>query len=145
MQQSFPKFGSSLDGMAIALSAACVVHCLLLPLLIVLFPILGSTVLADESFHGLLLVLIIPSSALAFYLGCRQHGDGSVLWLGLTGIFLLTVAAAVGVAGLGIVGEKLLTGAGGALLATGHVINFRRCRARRCEERSFCHEAETGA
>lgn len=145
MQQSFPKLGTSLDGMAIALSAACVIHCLLLPVLIILFPILGSTVLADESFHGLLLVLIIPSSALAFYIGCRQHGDGSVLWLGLTGISLITLAAALGVAGLGVVGEKLLTGTGGMLLATGHVINFRRCRSRRCEERSLCHGAETGA
>jgi glucose-6-phosphate-specific signal transduction histidine kinase len=144
LQQSLPKLGPSLDGMAIALSAACVIHCLLLPVLIILFPILGSTVLADESFHRLLLVLIIPSSALAFYLGCRQHGDGSVLWLGLTGILLITLAAAVGVAGLGAGGEKLLTGAGGALLASGHVINFRRCRARRCEEQSLCHEAGTG-
>lgn len=145
LQHSFTRLGSSLDGMAIALSAACVIHCLALPLLIILFPILGSTVLADDSFHGLLLILIIPSSALAFYVGCRQHGDGSVLWLGLTGICLLTVAAALGTTFLGIAGEKLLTGAGGTLLAIGHVTNFRRCRARRCEERALCHGAGTRA
>jgi len=144
LRQAFSKLGFSLDGAAIALSAACVVHCLLLPLLIILFPILGSSILADESFHGLLLVLIIPSSALAFYLGCRQHGDGSVLWLGLAGIALLSLAAALGIEGLGVVSEKMLTGAGGALLATGHVINFRRCRARRCEESSACREIEAG-
>jgi len=145
LRQAFSKFGNSLDGVAIAISAACVVHCLLLPVLIVLFPILGSTTLADEGFHSLLLVLIIPSSALAFYIGCRQHGDGSVLWLGLAGISLLSLAAAIGIEGLGILGEKLLTGIGGTLLATGHVINFRRCRARRCEEHSACHSAEVGA
>lgn len=145
MPQTPSKFGSSLDGLAIAMSAACMIHCLLLPVLIVLFPILGSTVLADDSFHGLLLVLIIPSSVLALYLGCRQHGDGSVLWLGLAGISLLTVAAVIGIDGLGLVGEKLLTGVGGVLLATGHVFNFRRCRARRCEEQSACRTAEAGA
>jgi len=102
-------------------------------------------VLTDEHFHGLLLVLIIPSSALALYLGCRQHGDGSVLWLGLGGISVLGLAAGFGTDGLGILGEKLLTGAGGALLATGHALNFRRCRARRCEEQSVCLGADANA
>lgn len=145
MRQASARFTSSLDGMAIAMSAACVIHCLLLPVLIILFPILGSTVLADESFHGLLLVLIIPSSALALYLGCRQHGDGSVLWLGMGGICLLGLAAGLGVGSLGIFHEKLLTGIGGALLAVGHALNFRRCRARRCEEHAACFGADANA
>jgi hypothetical protein len=130
------KLGISLDGAAIAMSAACILHCLLTPLLVILFPILGSTAFADDSFHGLLLVLIIPTSTIAFYIGCRQHGDGSVLLLGVSGILVLVAAALLGTTGLGIVGEKIATGIGGTLLALGHVQNFRRCRVRQCEERT---------
>lgn len=137
------KLGISLDGAAIAMSAACILHCLLTPLLVILFPILGSTAFADDSFHGLLLVLIIPTSALAFYIGCRQHGDGSVLLLGVAGMLVLLAAALLGIAGLGLVGEKIATGIGGTLLALGHVLNFRRCRSRQCEERAARHATPT--
>ena len=128
------KLGISLDGAAIVMSAACILHCLLTPLLVILFPILGTTAFADDSFHGLLLVLIIPTSAMAFYIGCRQHGEGSVLLLGIAGMLVLAVAALLGIAGLGVAGEKITTGIGGTLLALGHIQNFRRCRARQCEE-----------
>jgi hypothetical protein len=137
------KLGISLDGAAIAMSAACILHCLLTPLIVILFPILGSTAFADDSFHGLLLVLIIPTSALAFYIGCRQHRDGSVLLLGVGGILVLLAAALLGIAGLGVVGEKIATGIGGTLLALGHVLNFRRCRTHQCEERAARHVTPT--
>lgn len=134
LKQLAKTLGISLDGAAIAMSAACILHCLLTPLLVILFPILGSTAFADDAFHGLLLVLIIPTSAIALYTGCRQHGDGSVLGLGIAGMLVLLAAAVLGVTGLGVVGEKIATGIGGTLLALGHVQNFRRCRARQCEE-----------
>ena len=135
-QHPYPQAGKSLDGMAIAMSLACILHCLLLPVLIVVFPILGSTILAEESFHGLLLILIIPTSSVALYLGCRQHGEGLVLWLGIVGMAILALAAWLGIGVLGVSGEKALTALGGTLLASAHVLNFRRCRALSCEERA---------
>ena len=142
MRQRISNTGSALDGLAIAMSVACVMHCLMLPVLVVLFPILGSTVMANESFHGLLLFLIIPSSLLALYMGCRQHGDGWVLALGITGLVILAAAAALGTEALGVEGEKALTGLGGTVLAIGHWKNFRRCRTRRCEEQTAFATAE---
>lgn len=132
--QHRPAHSSKLDGLAIVMSLACMLHCLMLPLLVVVFPIIGATMLADDHFHGLLLVVIIPTSTLALYLGCRQHGDGTVLWLGLSGIGILAVAAVMGIQHLGLVGEKAVTCAGGVLLVVAHLLNFRRCRVRRCEE-----------
>lgn len=145
MRQRLVSFNLPLDGVAIAMSAACVIHCLCLPLLMVLFPIVGATALANESFHILLLALIIPTSGLAVYLGCREHGDGAVIWLGCAGIGVLAGAAWMGIATLGVAGEKLLTTSGGILLAAGHVLNFRRCRTRRCEEEAACRSAEATA
>ncbi len=142
MSQRITNTGSALDGLAIAMSVVCVLHCLMLPVFVVLFPVLGSTAMADESFHGLLLFLIIPSSLLALYMGCSRHGDGWVLGLGITGLAILLAAAGLGTEALGLAGEKALTVFGGTVLAIGHWKNFRRCRERRCEERSACAAAD---
>lgn len=145
MRKTKGELGSTLDGIAVAMSVACILHCLLAPVLIILFPILGSSLFADHHFHALLLLFIIPTSLLALYLGCRQHGDGSVLWLGIGGICILTVAALLGPETLGGYGEKLVTGVGGLVLAAGHVQNFRRCRAVSCEEKAGCAAAQAAS
>jgi hypothetical protein len=131
----------TLDGVAIGISALCVLHCLLAPLAVLAFPIIGSSLWASHEFHAWLLVLILPSSALALYLGCRKHRSGTVLGLGLTGMAVLVIAAVLGPAVLTEIGEVLVTGAGGTLLAISHVMNYRRCRALRCEERACTEHA----
>ena len=131
----------TLDGVAISISAVCVLHCLLAPLAVLAFPIIGSSLWASHEFHAWLLELILPSSALALYLGCREHRSGSVLGLGLAGMGVLIVAAALGPEVLTELGEVLVTGAGGTLLAISHVLNYRRCRALRCEERACAEHA----
>ena len=131
----------TLDGVAISISAVCVLHCLLAPLAVVAFPIIGSSLWASHEFHAWLLVLILPSSALALYLGCREHRSGTVLGLGLAGMVVLIVAAVLGPEVLTELGEVLVTAAGGTLLAISHVLNFRRCRALRCEEEACAEHA----
>jgi hypothetical protein len=131
----------TLDGVAISISAVCVLHCLLAPLAVLAFPIIGSSLWASHEFHAWLLVLILPSSTLALYLGCREHGSGKVLGLGLTGMAVLIAAAVLGPEVLTELGEVLVTGVGGTLLAVSHVLNFRRCRALRCEERACAEHA----
>ena len=132
---------TTIDGVAIAISALCVLHCLVAPLAVVAFPFIATSVWASHEFHAWLLVLILPSSALALYLGCRRHRSGAVLGLGLAGMAVLVTAAVLGPASLTAPGEVLMTGAGGALLATSHIMNFRRCRRLRCEERACAEHA----
>lgn len=125
--------GAPADRLAITVSAVCLLHCLLTPALVLLFPVLGSTIVGDHAaFHGLLLALIVPSSVLAFWLGLKRHRDRRVLALGATGLAVLVLAAVLGPEGLGVTGEKLVTGVGGVVLAAGHVLNFRLCRALSC-------------
>jgi len=132
---------TTLDGVAISISALCVLHCLLAPLVVLAFPIFGASLWASHEFHAWLLVLILPSSALALYLGCRQHRSGIVLGLGLSGIAVLLIAAALGPEVLGELGEILVTGLGGTLLAGSHVLNYRRCRTIQCEEQACASHA----
>jgi peptidoglycan/LPS O-acetylase OafA/YrhL len=132
----------TIDGMAIAISALCVLHCLVAPIAVLVFPILATSLWASHEFHAWLLALILPSSALALWLGCRRHRSGLILGLGLAGMAVLVLAAVLGPQALTGPGEVLVTALGGALLAAGHVLNFRRCRALQCEERDCArHQA----
>lgn len=121
-----------LDILAISVSGLCAVHCLLTPLALILFPVLGGTVLAGEDFHQMLLWVILPTSSLALWLGCRRHKDRRVLLMGLVGLSLLLLAAFFAHEWIGEWGERLVTVVGSAIMAAGHLRNYRLCRSDQC-------------
>ena len=84
------------DKAAVVLSLACAMHCLILPVALVVLPSLAILPLADESFHQLLLMGVIPISLLAMLMGCRRHRSGLVATAGLIGLGLLLLAAFFG-------------------------------------------------
>ena len=111
------------DVSAIGLSALCLVHCLLLPVVAALLPVLAAAGEA-EWMHLLFVVLAVPLATAALW---RAHGlrplPGPLLALAGTGITGLLAGA------LGWPSEALetpLTVAGGVLLASAHVWNWRR-------------------
>ncbi len=122
------KSGESLDAVAMGISALCVIHCLATPVLVVLFPIFGGTLFADHDFHALLLLLVLPTSTLALYLGYRRHHAPRALRLGVLGMAILILAAVLGPDVLGSVAERVTTSVGGGVLALAHFINLRHCR-----------------
>ncbi|OQX34186.1 MAG: hypothetical protein B0D96_09975 [Candidatus Sedimenticola endophacoides] len=121
-----------LDIIAVSISGLCAVHCLLTPLALILFPVLSGSLFAGEDFHQLLLWVILPTSGLAMWLGCRQHKDRLVLLFGLVGLSLLMLAAFQGHDWFGEWGERLVTVLGGSIMAIGHVRNYRLCRSDQC-------------
>lgn len=125
---------STLDGFAISTSAVCAIHCLCLPLLLGAFPALSATVFGQESFHVLLLWLVIPSSIVALSMGCRVHKDVLVAILGVAGLIALVAAATLGHDNLGESGERMLTLLGAAMIAAGHIRNFILCRRGHCDQ-----------
>jgi FtsH-binding integral membrane protein len=124
-----------LDRAAIGLSTLCVLHCLALPLLLVLAPSLAVLPIADEQFHLLLVYLVLPTSILALFLGCRRHHRWSVLMWGMSGVGVLVFTALLGHDLMGELGEKVLTVMGALLVVVGHGLNFRLCRSRACTHR----------
>jgi len=119
---------SVFDTGAVIISAVCAIHCLALPLVLVLFPLLGSTVLADEHFHELLLWVILPTSVIAVGLALRNHRDNLVLALVGTGLMLLLLGALWAHDNAPHWVDLALSLAGGAVLAVGHIRNFMICR-----------------
>jgi len=111
-----------LDCVAIGASTACLVHCLLLPLLILLVPTLAAFLTLPESFHLGAVIFAVPTSILALAVGYRQHRWSAPLLIVLPGIMLLaTGALAVSEEWV----ETTLTVAGGTILALGHALNWR--------------------
>lgn len=122
-----------LDKTAIGLSAICVVHCLALPLALVLLPSIAALPVGEESFHKVLIYLVLPTSLIALTFGCKKHEQWRVLGFGFSGLIVLLFTAFFGHDLLGHDLEKLVTVFGASLVATGHVLNFRHCQTQECE------------
>jgi hypothetical protein len=121
-----------MDRTAILLSTACAIHCLFLPVIVIMLPVLGTTFLGNEDFHRLLLWFVFPISVLALTQGCRRHQDRIVIMFGILGLALLLVTAIIGHEILGEEGERLTTVSGATALALGHVRNYMLCRKNKC-------------
>ncbi|MYC40748.1 MAG: MerC domain-containing protein [Candidatus Dadabacteria bacterium] len=117
------------DYTSISLAGICVVHCFLTPVALILFPVVGSTLVFEEVFHELMLFMVIPASAVAMFLGCRRHKDFSVIMLGGVGLYFLLVGAFAVTGYL----ESILTLIGAFIMISGHLRNFRLCREDSCE------------
>ncbi|MCX7594308.1 MAG: MerC domain-containing protein [Fischerella sp.] len=121
-----------MDKTAIALSTVCAIHCLFLPVIIVMLPALATTSLGSESFHRFLLWFVFPISVLALMQGCHRHKDRVVVIFGVLGLALLLVTAIAGHHVLSEEGERVATVLGVTALAFGHVRNYRLCRKHKC-------------
>jgi hypothetical protein len=122
----------TLDRLAVSGSVLCLLHCLATPLLLVALPVLSSTVVADEAFHRLILVFVLPVSLVALLIGCRHHKDPVVMGFGGVGLLSLILVAFFGYDLLGEAGERAATVASGLALAIGHLRNYRLCRDDDC-------------
>lgn len=116
-----------LDGFAICASSLCMVHCLGLPILFALLPVLAARIDPGESFHLLMLALATPTSLFALAQGWRRGGPVSLFVLGIAG---LGAMATGGLLVHGAVAEAVWTVAGSAILASAHWMNWRRMTRR---------------
>ncbi|CCK74340.1 MAG: MerC domain-containing protein [Oleispira antarctica] len=118
----------NIDKVAIGLSTVCTVHCLLLPIILVMLPALSTNIFGDEVFHQWLLIAVIPTSLIALTMGCRQHKNLSVMIFGLLGLAILIPTAFFGHDLLGEAGEKIASVLGAAFIALGHIRNSSLCK-----------------
>lgn len=114
----------AMDRASIGLSCLCVTHCLLLPLALILFPVLATLSVADESFHQLLMLTVLPCSLVALAIGYRQHSNAKVFSWGGSGLALMILALAIG-HDMGELGEFALSLLGSILIGYSHLLNFR--------------------
>ena len=121
-----------MDRVAITGSAICLLHCIAMPIFLIIFPSSISVLLQDEKFHHLMIWLVIPSSLLAVVIGCRKHKDSWVLAGVVLGILVMAFTAIFGHDVLGERGEKIFTIIGATVLAVSHIRNQKLCRKGSC-------------
>lgn len=146
-----------LDHLAIGMAAVCAVHCLLTPILVIALPIIATSFFVHEDFHLWMILLVLPTTSFAIFMGCRKHKDRWVAALSAIGLSILFFA---------LMHERMHTAAhaeptahaahcescardlseepipmhagawfntfGGLLLGSAHVRNFRLCRKSHC-------------
>jgi len=124
---------ATLDKFAVFLSGVCVVHCLFAPVLITLVPIIGLSSFAEDLlFHQLMLWIVLPTSGIALFIGCRKHRDILIMATGILGMLLLVAIALFGHDLFESWGEKVATSIAGIILALSHILNYRACQQITC-------------
>ena len=114
------------------MSLFCALHCLLLPIALTLLPAIAATGFGSEAFHQWMLIAVLPTSAFALRMGCKQHRDFSVLYYGIPGLVVITATVIWGHDLLGESGERISTLIGAALIAYGHIRNHSLCCEHNC-------------
>lgn len=123
---------NNVDRIGAAISFACAVHCLALPLCLAALPLLGLSFLASEVFESVMLISAVGFATLSLCWGRRVHGQNRLFLL--LALALLSFAAAHAIETDPF--HALLMGIGGLVLASAHLLNRKLCRtctACRCE------------
>jgi hypothetical protein len=111
------------DRIAILLSGICLVHCLAIPILLIILPALGSLLFdSHSSFHWFLIVIGFPVSIVALLIGWRRHGEIAPVIAGVVGLMLMLVGISHW---FGDVGEIAATVLGALVLMFAHIANMR--------------------
>jgi hypothetical protein len=114
-----------LDSMGLALSGACLVHCLLVSVAVIAAPSASAWLGATENaMHWFLMAIAVVVSGWALYSGFTRHGVATVVMLGIAGLAVMFVGAAHL---FGRAAETMLTLGGAGIVAAAHIINLRLC------------------
>lgn len=119
------------DKLAIGLSLLCTIHCLALPLILVLLPSMVALQPDNEAFHAWMVVAVLPSSIYALTLGCKLHQRYGLFIIGAFGLMLLVLGLVLGEERIGETTEKIITVLGASFVAVGHWFNYRLCCAQK--------------
>jgi hypothetical protein len=113
------------DKLAISFSMVCLVHCLVLPVLLILLPpFSGLFALDDEMFHQWMLFAVLPISFAALMMGYLHHSSSKVFLVGSIGLSLIIISTTLGHDLLGEAGEVVLSILGSMIIAYGHFRNY---------------------
>lgn len=117
------------DLTGIFLSLTCLIHCLALPLAILIAPALSRWIALPEGVHAAILLLALPAAGIAMRDGWQRHRRLSPAILAATGLGLLALGLSAHEGWIAATdpeaADRLLTSAGALTLAAAHLVNWR--------------------
>ena len=122
-QEKGPSSLAMLDRVGACVSAACALHCLLMPVVITFLPLIGIGFLAEGTFESVMIGVALAIASLSLAWGIRVHGRRDL-------ILLIPAAALLFGYGHLFSGDAhwVLMALGGCALAIGHFVNRRLCK-----------------
>lgn len=117
------------DLTGIVLSFTCLLHCLALPLALLLAPALSRWIALPEGVHAAILLLALPAAAIAMRDGWRRHRRIVPAMLASAGLVLLGLGLSAHEGWIATANpeaaDRLLTSVGALTLAAAHLVNWR--------------------
>ncbi len=116
------------DRIGISLSGLCMVHCMLLPVVLITVPLWSTAETLHDWLHPLFLVAILPISFMALVATADKPQAKSVRVLLGLGLFVIVLASLFGDEEGGRILETAVTLLGSGMLVAGHWRNGQTCR-----------------
>ena len=117
------------DLTGILLSLTCLIHCLALPLILLLAPALSRWIALPEGVHAAILLLALPAAAVAMRDGWRRHRRLVPAVFAVAGLSLLALGLSAHEGWIAVANpeaaDRLLTSVGALALAAAHLVNWR--------------------
>jgi hypothetical protein len=129
----FDKFG-------VCVSGICLIHCLTMPIFLILFPTVSAEVLHEDIVHLVFGITVILLSLTAIIPNCREHEHRDIFYLALAGASIIILALIIEPYTSETL-EHILTILGSITLMTAHFKNMK-VRHGKCdtlEENSCSH------
>ena len=124
------------DRLGIWTSTACVVHCVLTPVLLSSSVVLAHLLPSDEKVHRTLALALAGIGSIAVVRGLRRHHRRRVAVLMAVGLALISLAALMGDDLPAHWMEIAITMAGSGAMIAAHRLNHTFCEQCRCTEES---------
>lgn len=124
-----------IDNTGACLSFTCAIHCLAMPLLVTILPLIGLSFLVSEPAELAIIGGAVVLALGSIVWGIRHHRSWRAFLVLVVGIAFIATAhsSAEGVF------EVILHSSGGILLATAHLVNRHLCKTCPvCEEEQVC-------
>lgn len=116
----------SLDKLGVVLSVGCMIHCLLMPLVLPLLPVIGLAFGHNGYFHLIMCGIIFVNICITLVPGVLKHKRSLALMLGIYGLLAIIAGGLAEL--IGHVNENravVITVVGSCLIATAHYLNHR--------------------
>ncbi|HJS11160.1 MerC family mercury resistance protein [Sphingopyxis sp.] len=117
------------DLTGLALSFTCLIHCLALPLLLLIAPALSRWIALPEGVHAAILLLALPAAVIAMRDGWRRHRRLVPTVFAVSGLGLLALGLSAHEGWIAVAdpeaADRLMTSVGALTLAAAHLVNWR--------------------
>ena len=117
------RLATLVDRVGATASLLCAVHCMLLPFVLALLPLIGLEFLAGHTFERIFVACAAALASASIFTAYRRHRHPQALFLMVPGIVLLLFGVAVNL-DVHVVIHTASVVTGGVLVASAHVTNL---------------------